>query len=204
MLLALAVLAGVMLSPKVGLSAPVITSWMEGRGFMSSLQPLLVPGLLGGVGGGIAIVLISTLFNPWLPAEAEAHISTLGQLLPLTTRVLYGGITEELLMRWGLMTLLVWGIWRGTMKRHPQPTSACFHAAIIISAVIFGIGHLPLAFLIVPDATFALIAYVIIANSAFGVVAGYLYWKRGLEAAILAHMIAHVVMFTASQLGVYY
>jgi len=43
----------------------------------------------------------------------------------------------------------------------------------------------------------ALILYVIGGNFIFGSIAGYLYWKKGLEAAMIAHMLAHVVMLTA-------
>ena len=39
--------------------------------------------------------------------ETVTRIAALGKLVPLQTRLLYGGITEELLLRWGLMTLLV-------------------------------------------------------------------------------------------------
>ena len=69
--------------------------------------------------------------------------------------------------------------------------------AIIISAIIFGLGHLPFAFAIVPNANVALILYVISGNFIFGSTAGFLYWKKGLESAIMAHMMAHIVMLTA-------
>jgi hypothetical protein len=42
-----------------------------------------------------------------------------------------------------------------------------------------------------------LVVYVISANSLFGFVAGFLYWRRGLEAAMIAHMFAHVVLLAA-------
>jgi hypothetical protein len=42
---------------------------------------------------------------------------------------------------------------------------------------------------------------VIVANSAFGIVTGYLYWKYGLESAIVAHMLGHVVLVTATYAG---
>ena len=35
-------------------------------------------------------------------------------------------------------------------------------------------------------------AYVVLGNSAFGVVAGWLYWRHGLEAAVLAHAGTHL------------
>jgi hypothetical protein len=71
---------------------------------------------------------------------------------------------------------------------------------IVISSPVFGIGHLPVAYMILPGATFALTLYVIVANSIFGLIAGYLYWKRGLEPAVLAH----VCMLTASRFGACY
>jgi len=40
-------------------------------------------------------------------------------------------------------------------------------------------------------------SYIVIANSVFGLITGYLYWKKGLEAAIVAHMLAHSVIVTA-------
>ena len=45
---------------------------------------------------------------------------------------------------------------------------------------------------------------MIVANSIFGLIAGYLYWKRGLESAMFAHMVAHVLLLTASYYGAYF
>jgi membrane protease YdiL (CAAX protease family) len=50
------------------------------------------------------------------------------------------------------------------------------------------------AFTLSPEVTAPLVAYIIVGNAAFGFIAGYLYWKRGLECAIAAHMIAHITM----------
>jgi hypothetical protein len=58
------------------------------------------------------------------------------------------------------------------------PSNKSLHA-IIASSVIFGLGHLPFVFALVPGASVALILYVIVENAAFGLVAGYLYWKKG-------------------------
>jgi hypothetical protein len=48
------------------------------------------------------------------------------------------------------------------------------------------------------------ILFVIVANSVFGIVAGYLYWKFGLESAIIAHILGHVVLALASYAGAYF
>ncbi len=125
----------------------------------------------------------------------------LGNLLPLPTRLLYGGFTEELLLRWGVMTLLVWAAWRLLQRGQGQPRAIYLASAIVISSVVFGLGHLPIAFALSSEVTSTLVFYIIAGNGVFGLIAGYLYWKKGLEAAMLAHMMAHVVLVTAVYFG---
>jgi membrane protease YdiL (CAAX protease family) len=158
--------------------------------------------LIGGFIGGVGIILTWLLWKPVLPTDFVARSAQLNKLLPLPTRLLYGGFTEELLLRWGLMTLLVWVAWRLFQKRRGAPRTFCFVGGIIVSSIIFGLGHLPIAFALVPGVNVALILYVIVANAIFGLIAGYLYWKKGLESSMMAHMMAHVVMLTAIFFGV--
>jgi membrane protease YdiL (CAAX protease family) len=203
-LVLVAVLLGVALAPKVGLTAPVAESLAAGRSVLPSLRPQLLPGVLGSVVGGVSILLIAAVLKPFLTTDTIARISKLGTHLPMTTRLLYGGLTEEVLLRWGFMTLLVWITWRLFQKRLAKPTSVCFIVAILISSIVFGLGHLPVAILLLPKITVAVVLFVILANSAFGIVAGYLYWKRGLESAMIAHMLCHVVLVTANRAGSYF
>lgn len=109
-------------------------------------------------------------------------------------KILYGGITEELLIRWGLMSFFVWGSYRITQKVGSEICSYNYVIAIILSALIFGLAHLPVAFILSSELTAPLVAYIVLGNASFGFIAGYLYWKHGLECAIAAHMIAHITM----------
>ncbi len=203
-ILSVAVLVGVVLASKVGLSSPVAEAAASGGNLASALKPQIIPGIVGGLAGGVSLVLIATVLKPFLSPEVLARLSEFGKFLPLPTRLLYGGITEELLLRWGLMTLLVWAAWRLFQKGQDRPKPAYFVGAILISSVVFAIGHLPVAFMLFPEPTLALTLFVIVGNSAFGLIAGYLYWKKGLESAMIAHALAHVVMFTASYFGAYF
>ena len=203
-LLVVAVVVGVVLAPKVGLSAPVAEAVAMRRLVAPAFRPQLVPGLLGGVVGGASVLLSAAVFKPFLTAETVARISQFTRLLPLPTRFLYGGITEELLLRWGLMTLFVWIVWRLFQKGRKKPATTCFVFAILASAFIFGLGHLPVAIMLVGQPSVAIVLFVIVANSAFGIVAGYLYWKHGLESAMIAHVLGHVIMATASYAGAYF
>ncbi|MGH9969631.1 MAG: CPBP family intramembrane glutamic endopeptidase [Pyrinomonadaceae bacterium] len=200
-LLSLAVFAGVALASKVGLTAPVAEAAAAGRQLSLALKPQLVPGLLSGITGGAAILLIWFLCKPFLPPKFVTQSLALGNLIPLPTRLLYSGFTEELLLRWGVMTLLVWAPWRLFQRGQGKPGGIYFASAILISSVVFGLGHLPIAFALSSDVTAPLVFYIIAGNTVFGLIAGYLYWKKGLEAAMIAHMMAHVVLVTATHFG---
>lgn len=200
-LLSLAVFVGVALSSKVGLSAPGAEAAAAGRPFSLALKPQLVPGLLGGITGGAAILLIWLLCKPFLPPRFVTQSLAFVNLVPLPTRLLYGGFTEELLLRWGVMTLLVWAAWRLLQRGQGKPRAIYFASAIVISSVVFGLGHLPIAFALSSEVTASLVFYIVAGNTAFGLIAGHLYWKKGLEAAMIAHMMAHVVLVTAIYFG---
>jgi Type II CAAX prenyl endopeptidase Rce1-like len=203
-ILSVAVLVGVVLASKVGLSSPVAEAAASGGDSVAALKPQIIPGIGGGLAGGVSIVLIAAVLKPFLSPEMLTRIGEFANILPLPTRLLYGSIVEELLLRWGLMTLLVWAAWRIFQKGRGQPKPVFFVGAIMISSVVFAIGHLPVAFMLFSELTLGLILFVIVANSAFGLIAGYLYWKKGLESAIIAHALTHVVMFAASYIGAYF
>lgn len=193
-LLALAAWTGVKLAPHVALHAPVLSGAAHGRIDTTALRAQLLPGTVGGM-LGVAILVAFVHFAPPALALLQDRFS-----LPLAVRVLYGGITEEILVRWGLMTLLAWAFWRIFQKGSGEPAAFVLWAAILLSAVAFGALHLPMAAAMLGPAPGALSFYIVVANAAFGIVAGFLFWRHGLEAAMLAHVIAHVIAQTEAAL----
>ena len=128
--------------------------------------------------------LLPAMRNP--PAHGDAAASALNGLLAS----FYGGIAEELQLRLFLMTLMVWLVAR---LRRRKPGDAAFHVAIVLAAVLFGVGHLPAAAHIWGlDAIVVL--RTIVLNAVIGIACGWLYWRRGLEMAILAHFSADIVL----------
>ncbi|WP_028103021.1 CPBP family glutamic-type intramembrane protease [Pseudoduganella violaceinigra] len=187
-LLAIAVAVGACLAPKVGLRAPLLSALVSRASPWQALKPALLPGVAGGLFGAVSIWLLSQAAPPQLQVKTP---------VPLIARVLYGGITEELLLRWGFMTLVAWILWRLLQKRALTPPPAVIVASIFLSALLFGAGHLPAAAALTGHLSSGIVAYVMIGNAAFGIVAGYLYWKAGLEAAIIAHVTTHLVLYFA-------
>jgi membrane protease YdiL (CAAX protease family) len=194
-LLALAVWSGVALAPRVGLRAPAFEAAVTGRSVASALRPQLLPGLVAGVAGGAALFAVGGYAAPAALAEVQQRFA-----LPILARLLYGGITEEVLLRWGLMTALVWLAWRLLQRRSGAPRAASAWLAIVVSALLFGAGHLPAAAVLVGELTGELVLFVVGVNAAFGVLFGFLFWRYGLEAAIIAHATAHLVSHVAGLL----
>jgi membrane protease YdiL (CAAX protease family) len=184
-LVALAVWAGVMLAPAVGLRAPAFEAAAAGRSLAPALRAQLLPGLIAGVLGGVLLAAVPR-FAPAGFAEAQNRLNA-----PLLARVLYGGITEELLLRWGLMTALLWLMWRILQRRRGAPRTGYAWLAITVSAFLFGAGHLPAAALLLGDLTGSAAVFVVGVNAVYGVLFGYLFWRYGLEAAMIAHATAH-------------
>lgn len=191
-LIALAVWSGVALAPKVGFRAPVFEAAVTGRSIASALRPQVRPGLIAGVLGGAALFAIGGYASPAALAAVQQRFA-----LPILARLLYGGITEELLLRWGLMTALVWLAWRVLQRRSGTPRAVYVWLAIIVSALLFGAGHLPAAFMLIGKLTPDIVLFVVGVNAAFGMLFGCLFWRYGLEAAMIAHAAAHLVAYVA-------
>lgn len=130
-----------------------------------------------------------------LPLPVIKLLNLISPTFLLSIAVL-AGITEEIMLRWGLLTVLVWLLWRFLQKAEGTPNVQYVVLAITISALIFGLAHLPLAFALSPQVTTPLTIYIVAGNTLFGLISGYLYWQKGLESAIIAHMVFHVVIVT--------
>jgi hypothetical protein len=118
--------------------------------------------------------------------------------IPLAAKVLYGGATEEVLLRWGVMTALIWLPWRLVQKKAGLPRAAYVIGAILVAAVLFGALHLPAARAMGGELTAPVVIYIIIGNALPGILFGFLFWRYGIEAAIMAHALGHVVAFLAA------
>jgi membrane protease YdiL (CAAX protease family) len=95
------------------------------------------------------------------------------------------------------MTLVV-GLATAFGRRQASP--AVFWVAIVVAAVLFGIGHLPAAGKIWGLGEIV-IARTVVLNAIAGIVFGWLYWKRGLEMAMLGHFSADIVLHVLAPLA---
>lgn len=186
-LLAVAVWAGVSLGKPLGLGAPVIEAALTRCGPWLPLRRQCVPAAVAGAVVGIQLVLSPSIAPP--EVTNAAHTVNIS----VAAKVLYGGITEEVLMRWGLMTAMIWLPWRVWQRKSGTPKPAFVLSAIVLTAVLFGVSHLPAAVAMGIPLTAPVISYIVVGNTLPGVLFGALYWRRGIEAAMVAHALGHVI-----------
>lgn len=102
--------------------------------------------------------------------------------------MLYGGLAEEVMLRWGVMSLAAWGLSVATRRHHPSLAMA---GAVVIAAGLFAAGHLP-ALAAQAEPTLPLVARTLLLNGVAGLCYGWLFWRHHLEAAMTAHAATHL------------
>ncbi len=198
-LLVIAVLIGCYTAPRAGLRSHVLERVTRGTPILPRLREEFPIAAGLGIAAGLAIVLAEAVLAPTpanAPGSADATIGAVLASVPL--RFLYGGITEELLLRWGFMSLVAFGLWKTVGRTSAEPSSRLMASAVTIAAVVFGIGHLPAALALYGELTPEVVTWIVLGNAIGGLAFGWLFWKRSLEAAMLAHGFAHVVFVALS------
>jgi membrane protease YdiL (CAAX protease family) len=190
-LFAIAVFFGLLLSKRTGMGLPILQNVLEGKNQIKELKPILAPSAGLGVLAGVLIVLLNIPFNKLIPEFQNASVSVPAWKALLAS--FYGGIAEEVLLRFFLVSLLVFITFKIKKTDDGHPNNTGIWLSIVLAAIIFGLGHLPATAQITP-LTGLVIARAILLNGVGGIIFGWLYWKKGLESAMIAHFSTDIVL----------
>ena len=183
---------GTAVAPTIGFRAPFFEALLNGGDLWDSFRTQLFPSLIVGIGGALLFVTAYyKVFRPRLDEQSRTITENLRKELGLAGRIFYGGIFEEVLARWGLLSLIVWLLF----KISATVTAVTIWISIVIAGLLFGLGHLPAAIGAGARATPALIATALILNLWASIPFGWLFWQYGLLAAMLGHIAFHLVWY---------
>ena len=197
---AIAIFAGLFFAGRVGLATPILDSLTRGESVADKVRAILPLSIILGV--VVTLIVLGLEFFYFQPAMMKELGDTAAALNLQTSQPaawkgflasFYGGIAEEIQLRLFVMSLLAWLGKFISKTSEGKPTSIIFWIANILAAVLFGLGHLPAMSLLVP-LTALVIARTVVLNGLIGVVCGWLYWKRGLESAMISHFSADIVL----------
>jgi membrane protease YdiL (CAAX protease family) len=185
---------GLKLGKRLGLGPKLTEAWLAGSLQKSDVRSTVKLGLITGL--SVSAVLLPALLIlatrlPNLPFVAAAKIT-------LWKRVLvcfYGGICEEIFARLFLLSLFAWLLSR-SWRRPGPPGSTAFWTANAMAAVLFGLGHLPSASMLMPITPLVVVAALLL-NGIAALAFGWLYRKYSLEAAMIAHFTTDFVLYVA-------
>lgn len=180
---------GAYLGPKVGLADPFLQAMLEGQ-FASEA---FVDQLLWGIGGGIICCLAwigcyYVFIRPKLDSETVRVSETMRVQIGLWTRITSGGIVEEVIFRWGLLALAMWGM---SFITTSVPTG--FWVSTLVTGTIFGLVHIPGNIEAGCKPSKLFVCTALLGNMWVSVFCGYLFWKHGIMAAFIVHMLFHIL-----------
>ncbi len=93
------------------------------------------------------------------------------------------------------MTFVAWLIGKiARVKGRVIENNLLVWISIFLAAILFGIGHLPIISELM-TLTPLIIFRALLLNGIGGLVFGWLYWKKGLELAMIAHFSADIVIY---------
>ncbi len=143
---------------------------------------------------GIAFTCDYFVFGNIIPevaADYQKGISISYFLSALT----YGGVIEEILLRWFFMTLIAWVLVMIFAKRAEKENIPVWIYVIanVIAALVFAAGHLPATQLFFGRITPLILFRCFLLNGAFAIMFGRFYRKYGIHYAMLGHFGLHLI-----------
>lgn len=180
---------GSVLSPSTGLGDPIFSALLQG----TPVWPLLVATLLPVLGyASLCFVLFALVYyvlvSSILDERSILVIAKLRAALRLDGCILYGGIVEEILVRWGLVNILAFF----TLLFMHQLTPLLIIIALFLSGFLFALSQMPLyvaaGCVFSRRLSYSLFLLHLIPSLFFGIV----FWHYGLIASIMAHCLFHL------------
>jgi hypothetical protein len=190
-LFSIAILLGLFFAERIQFRLPLLEAIVEHKDWKTILHKILGVSVVLGIATAVIIYVLDLLFT-----LLGAAITTHQNPAPVWQRLLaafYGGTTEEILLRLFVMTLFIWLIMK--LQKRQQPTTTGIAVSIVLAAAIFGLGHLPLTASLT-TLTPLIVSRAVVLNGVGGIVFGWLFWKKGLESAMIAHFTTDIVLLT--------
>lgn len=186
-MLVLAIGLGLKLGPQVGLSTPLIHAAVEGRIPWRGMRVLSLPGVAGGVIGAAWLVTLAVVWP-----ESMSFVDPVYGL-PLLPKILYGSFTEELLLRFGMLSLVMWLLWKAFGSPKRRPGWLLGWSAIAIAALLSAGIPVYLGWTVTGTMSAAVVAQLLVCEIVYGLLAGVMFWRYGLESAMLTHLVTYLL-----------
>ncbi len=184
---------GLWISVRANLGAPLIVKKLSGKSFSDSInKKTIITSILFGAFVGFLMLALLKIQEYVLPMGTAKfkHPSAIPNLFASFS----AGITEEIIFRLGIMSLIISIILYLTKAKIPK--NGIVWTGNILTAILFGLIHIPMSSNYF-DLTPIVIGTTVLGNIITGTTFGWIFWRYGLIMAMLAHftfdIIFHVI-----------
>jgi len=170
---------GSLLAPRIGFNPPIISYILNKQKIYPPIRKQIYYSTIFGVIGAVILFMASAEFSIYL------------KQFSIISRITGAGLYEEVMARWFLMSFFVWIFWCIFNRKSTNPKNIIIWLGIIVSNLLFIIGHYPAISILISDNLLILkmFSWMFIITLPWG----WLFWKFGIECVIIAHSIFHVV-----------
>lgn len=180
---------GLWISARANLGAPLLVKILSGKSFSDSFNrnTILASALIGSLVGFLTLLMLKVqeYVLPMGPANFK-HPSAIPNLFASFS----AGITEEIIFRLGIMSLVITAI--QYLNKTKTPSNKTIWIGNLLTALFFGLIHIPMSSNYY-DLTPIVIGTTVLGNVITGTTFGWIFWRYGLIMAMLAHFIFDVV-----------
>ena len=170
---------GSILSQRIGFNPPYISYLLNKEQLSPNLKEQLFYSSIIGAIGAVTLFLGSSAFSLYI-----------GQF-PILNRIFGAGLYEEVMVRWFFSSLFIWIFWCLFDRNSQKPGNIVIWSGLIVSNILFIIGHYPAISISISNnlEIMNMFFWMFIITLPWG----WLYWKFGIESAIVAHSVFHAI-----------
>lgn len=189
---------GMLAAKPLGLGAPVFSALLYKQPLPATWKKDLLAGILTGIAGGFLLLLLAEyVFGPLIePDLISSGVSLDVQFTALDGLLASFGaaVNEEIMLRLFLLSVLAWVGVKIFRQANGLGFLAILWAANLGSTLVFGLVHISNLLILEMPLTLAVVGSTVAMNGMIGLLFGWLYWKHGLESAMLSHFFVDVVL----------
>ena len=190
---------GLLMASRIGLGLPFIEKAINKKPIWHKTGKYIAIGMVAGLFVSALVIEVDALiFAQPLTNILEPTGVDLRGLRPAFWQgflaAFSAGVIEETLFRLFAMTLFLWiGHWLSKNEDN-RPTLIVFVIANLLAALLFALTHIGNLSLFEVEPTTAIIIRILVLNSILALPMGWLYWRFGLETAVIGHTTTDIIV----------
>lgn len=190
---------GLLMASRIGKGLPFIEKAINKKPIWHKTTKYIAIGMIVGLAVSAMVIEIDALIfaQPLTNILEPTGVDLRGLRPPFWQGLLAAfsaGVIEETLFRLFAMTLFMWvGHWVSSTD-NKRPTLIIFVIANILAALLFALTHIGNLSLFDVEPTTAIIIRILVLNSILALPMGWLYWRFGLETAVIGHTTTDIIV----------